>query len=178
MTYQDYLPDTPYTELPAAIRATVSRAEYETLQEMTAAMAAPPELPPALRAAYRARVVVAPVAAKASIFWRVAALLGWGLLAIGAIWWLRQVPERVIEYRTLPAPPPEVVVRYDTVTVEQVRRVDRVRLVRDTVYVERAPAPVVDRASAPAPHPLSRSVADGPDWRALTVGGSVLSESE
>ena len=183
MTYQDYLPDTPYEALPAAIRAEIARAEYETLQDVTASMAASLQLSPALRTAFRARTAPETVVYSKSTSWRITAVLGWGLLVLSVGWQLRQTPERVVEYQESPPLPAEVVVRYDTVRIEVVKRVERVHTVRDTVYVDRIAPPVVriDTAHPPLRTPpgiRSRSVADGPDWRALTVGGSILSESD
>ena len=185
MSYQEYLPHTPYDELPAAARAAIERAPYERLRRATTALAAPSALPPTLAAAYRARIAAMPVAAAAvghTAAWRVAALLGWGLLVIGAGTWWWQSPGPHVIYRDAPPPPAEVVVRYDTVTTVRTELRERIRTVRDTVYLP--PGPPVVRTDtvyapllSPSTGPSSRSVADGPDWRRLTVSGSTFSES-
>ena len=186
MSYQDYLPHTPYDELPAAIRAEIDRASYAQLREATGALANPPTLPPALTAAYRARVdnsLVGPTKTGVSRVWRMVALVGWGLLAIGLFGWLRQTPERVVVYRDAVPPPAEVVIRYDTVTTVRTELRERLRTVRDTVYVPVSlPVVRVDTLYAQPlvvpTGPASRSVADGPDWHQLTVRGGLPTTSK
>ena len=185
MKYLDYLPDTPYKALPEAVRAEIDQAAYDRLCRITVELSAPPVLPPALAAAYRARTAGTASASVGGVgrVWKMAALLGWALLLAGGFFWLRQTPPApTVIYRTAPAPAPDVQIRYDTVETVRERWRTRVRVERDTVYQTR-PVPVVRvdtiylLPTVPSPVRASRSVADEPDWRALTVGGRAFSES-
>ena len=193
MSYHDYLPDTPYVDLPASAKTEIAAEEYEALRTVTAQLAAPPEMPAALAAAFAARTQAAGPKdiAKAPPStplrrWQLLAACGWGLLMAGVMaWWASGGSTSPVPSTRAPLPTASDTVwvhRTDTVVQTRVDTVTRVevrqRVVRDTVYVPRpAPVAVAERevpADAPAADVVeSRPVSAGRDWRALTVRGEV-----
>lgn len=149
MKYLDYLTDYTYDELPAEVRTTVGRDDYDTQRRVALGLAgAGFPLPPPLAQAFREQTIDVKILNKAKVrpaisrtpakrrFLPWLAAAGWLLfLTVGAYAALRTPPIQLVQKTVLaPAPPPEIIYRTDTVTqyVNVVRY--RERTVRDTVY--------------------------------------------
>lgn len=171
MNYIDYLTTHDYRELPESIRAEIDKEDYEVQQEIALA-AGPLEtgLPPHLAAAFRQATGARPPVQRKVVKsgqgrpWLLAA--GWLLFAVAALFLLLRQPAERIVYQTAAVPPPEVIIRHDTVYVPQVETIVRYRTVRDTVVLV---TPVIEYLAVTdtlyIPMPLGNS-------RPTTVSGS------
>ncbi len=146
MDYLDYLADYDYGALPPAVRATIDRATYTELRELTLLMQEPEEaLPASLQTAFLASTTthLGDAAQDARqvkgrkfgwLPWLAAA--GWLLFFVVSSVLLLREPETLLVEKTIiaPAAAPEKIVVTDTVyqTIKQVRYRTRY----DTVYHE------------------------------------------
>ncbi|MFK8058104.1 MAG: hypothetical protein AB8F78_18395 [Saprospiraceae bacterium] len=186
MTYLDYLPDTPYADLPPAAQAEISATEYAQLQVLSNGLAEPAALPSALGLALAAKVPVVPSPSLAlgktsgvHAGWRLAALLSMaGFLGL-ALWSAYAKTEplpvplqpepQTIERVVIQRDTVEQVVR-DTVTLFQTKV--EIREVRDTVYLKRNyPIAEVEPVDIDEIKGASKSLSTGLNWGELTVRG-------
>jgi len=190
MTYLDYLPDTPYAALPAAVQAEISAAEYAQLQVLGAGLAEPAGLPNALGLALAAKVAPTPIAASAvakttgvHAGWRLAAVLSTASFVGVLAYSLFSSPYGKTN-STAVAPLPKtdlierVVIQRDTIerlvrdTVTLFQTKVEVREVRDTVYLKRdVPIADVDPLNSDESKDASKSLSSGLNWTELTVRG-------
>ncbi len=163
MDYLDYLTEREYHELPASVRGQITESDYREQRAVALRLrsgAGTPALPPALRAAYRARV--RPTAAGGSRRFRsaaAAAAAGWLLaVVLAGVLYLRPSTTAPAAPPPVAAAQPTVITRVDTVRQFVDRPVYRIRF--DTIY-RTLPAPatrivvVHDTLYLPPPSPES-----------------------
>lgn len=180
MRYLDYLPHTPYAQLPPEVQSEISYEDYEARRELVTQLQSK-ALPTELKSRYRQRLIP-PVAVVQPInhgYWRYAAVAGWLLfLVTGLLWWSASTP---LPGKTIPPPMASAprVIEIPTLvrdTVIQFIHQPRVLTVRDTVYV---PTPVYADSqgfavSDSAITSGSRSLAEGMDWQPLLAAPQPL----
>lgn len=150
MDYLDYLPHTPYAELPAAVQEQISAVDYQAMQRLaiTAEQAADLGLPTNLQSAYQRQIldprfkgIVASVTAepnpvkqpRSSAWWVAAA--GWLLLVVAASALLLREPNTKIVYQEVAGPSPEPIVLIDTITETVTDYQTKVVTQVDTVFI-------------------------------------------
>jgi len=186
MTYLDYLPDTPYADLPADAKAEINEKEYAQLQVLGSSLAEPAGLPSALGLALVAKV--APTLGAASAVAKTAGVhAGWRLAAVLSTVAFLGLVLFFAFAKTEPIPTPaplvpqtieRVVIQRDTVervvrdTVRLYRTKLEVREVRDTVYLRRD-VPIAEATPLDSDESLdaSKSLSTGLNWSELTVRG-------
>ncbi len=196
MTYLDYLPDTPYAELPASAKTEISEAEYAKLQVLGASLSEPASLPSALGLALAAKVegaVVPPTPASSSVARTSGVHAGWRLAAVLSVVGLlgfilySAFPQSFGTFGAKIEPNPayipqtieRVVIQRDTVervvrdTVRLYRTKVELREVRDTVYLRRdVPIAQTEPVNAEEIKDASKSLSTGLNWSELTVRGA------
>ena len=148
MTYLDYLPHTPYTGLPAAVRQDIDAATYAELRTVALAVRGErDELPKGLSDSFQKAVLartrvqseVVKEPAKRTL-WPWLAAAGWLLFLLAAIWPLVERPAEnlaIIPPPLAPASAPKIIRQTDTVYVDRISYRTRTKTVRDTVEITR-----------------------------------------
>jgi hypothetical protein len=199
MTYLDYLPDTPYAELPASAKTEISEAEYAKLQVLGASLSEPASLPSALGLALAAKVegaVVPPTPASSAVAKTSGVHAGWRLAAVLSVVGLlgfilySAFPQSFGTFSAKIEPTPayipptpqtieRVVIQRDTVervvrdTITLYRTKVELREVRDTVYLRRdVPIAEAEPVNAEEIQDASKSLSTGLNWSELTVRGA------
>jgi len=189
MTYLDYLPDTPYADLPAATQAEISATEYAQLQVLGTSLSEPKPLPNALSLALAAKVLV-PQGPSSSLGnktsgvhagWRLAAVLS--TFALGGMLLYSAFAKTPSTPTNTPTPQPieRIVVQHDTIetivrdTVTLFKTRVKIQEVHDTIYLRRS-VPIAEAAPEEEVEPkvASKSLQQGLDWQELTVRGAGL----
>lgn len=140
MDYLDYLAEYTYDQLPDAVRATISRADYTGRRQLVLALREPEEnaLPPELGAAFLARTQDAKKVERSKVSWLPwLAAAGWLLfLGVSGILLLRE-PETLLVEKTVfaPAPAPEIMHTTDTLYQTVTEYKYRTKTVYDTVFL-------------------------------------------
>jgi len=195
MTYLDYLPDTPYEDLPASAKTEVTATEYARLQVLAGGLAEPTGLPNALGLALAAKVssgnileprATSTVAKTSSVnsSWRLAAVVS----AISFLGLFTYIIFSSASAKTSITPTPKsaapqtierLIIQRDTVqvivrdTIVRYKTKVEIQEVRDTIYLRRdiPIASVATPIDSSESRVASKSLSTGFDWGELTVRG-------